>query len=139
MQVGDLVVTPISDGTFIARPAYFGDDATADGHGDLFDRHGQAWLPIGCFLVRSGDRCVLVDAGTSSVPTCTPDHVGWLFDQESRPTFPNATIWFGAGDWRHFIEPRDPLVQHHIHQSAAPRRRGHLPGPARRGDLAFHR
>lgn len=54
---------PISDGTFIPRPAYFGDDATADGHGDLFDRHGQAWLPIGGFLVRSGDRCVLVDPG----------------------------------------------------------------------------
>ena len=63
MQVGNLVVTPISDGTFIARPASFGDDATADGHGDLFDRHGQAWLPIGGFLVRSGDRCVLVDPG----------------------------------------------------------------------------
>jgi glyoxylase-like metal-dependent hydrolase (beta-lactamase superfamily II) len=144
-------IDPISDGTFIARPAYFGDGATADGHGDLFDRHGQAWLPIGCFLVRTGARCVLVDAGMGPTQSggdgdpcrlvggqlpvglralgietvditdvvCThlhPDHVGWLFDRESRPTFPQATIWFGAADWRHFIEPRDPLVQDHIHR-----------------------
>jgi glyoxylase-like metal-dependent hydrolase (beta-lactamase superfamily II) len=62
MQVGDIAITPISDGTFVARPGYFGPGARPDGH-DLFDRHGQAWLPIGCFVVRSGDRVVLVDAG----------------------------------------------------------------------------
>jgi glyoxylase-like metal-dependent hydrolase (beta-lactamase superfamily II) len=152
VQVGSIVISAISDGTFIARPSYFGDDATADGHHDLFDRRGQAWLPIGCFLVRSGARCVLVDAGMGPTQTsggdddpsrlvggqlhvglralgierdditdvvCThlhPDHVGWLFDLESRPGFPHATIWFGAEDWQHFIEPRDPLVQDHIHQ-----------------------
>lgn len=152
MDVGNIVVSAISDGTFIARPGYFGDDVTADGHDDLFDRHGQAWLPIGCFLVRSGDRCVLVDAGMGPTQSgegdddpcrlvggqlpvglrslgvdrhdvtdvlCThlhPDHVGWLFDLESRPVFPRARIWFGAGDWRYFIESHHPLVQDHIHQ-----------------------
>ena len=46
-----------------------------------------------------------------------PDHVGWLFDLESRPSFPRATIWFGAGDWRYFIEGRPtPLIQDHVHQ-----------------------
>ena len=59
----NILLSPISDGTFVARPGYFGDHATAEGHGDLFDRRDQAWLPIGCFLVRTGDRCVLVDAG----------------------------------------------------------------------------
>jgi hypothetical protein len=63
MQIDNITISAISDGTFIARPGYFGDDATADGHEDLFDRHGQAWLPIGCFLIRTGDRCMLVDAG----------------------------------------------------------------------------
>lgn len=152
MQAGNIVISAISDGTFIARPGYFGDDATADAHNDLFDRHGQAWLPIGCFLIRSGARCVLVDAGMGPTQSgdgdggqsrlvggqlpvglralgiergditdvvCThlhPDHVGWLFDLESRPIFPHATIWFGAGDWQYFIERHDPLVQDHIHQ-----------------------
>jgi glyoxylase-like metal-dependent hydrolase (beta-lactamase superfamily II) len=154
MDVGNIVLSAISDGTFVARPGYFGDDATAEGHGDLFDRRGQAWLPIGCFLVRSGDRCVLVDAGMGPTESsagdqddpcrlfggqlpvglralgverdevtdvvCThlhPDHVGWLFDLESRPSFPRATIWFGAGDWGYFIEGRPtPLIQDHVHQ-----------------------
>ena len=30
---------------------------------DFFSRHGAAWLPIGCFVIRAGDRLVLVDAG----------------------------------------------------------------------------
>ena len=33
-----------------------------------------------------------------------PDHVGWLADVEARPTFPNATVCFGAGDWEFFVE-----------------------------------
>jgi hypothetical protein len=68
MEVGNIVLSAISDGTFVARPGHFGDDATAEGHGDLFDRRGQAWLPIGCFLVRSGARFVLVDAGMGPTP-----------------------------------------------------------------------
>ncbi len=154
MEVGEIRLSAISDGTFVARPGYFGAHATAEGHGDLFDRRGQAWLPIGCFLVRSGGRCVLVDAGMGPTASsagdeespvrlvggqlpvglralgverdevtdvvCThlhPDHVGWLFDLGSRPYFPRATIWFGAGDWRYFVEGRGaPRIQEHVHQ-----------------------
>jgi glyoxylase-like metal-dependent hydrolase (beta-lactamase superfamily II) len=61
-RMDDIDVRAVSDGTFLARPAYFG--AEEDGsHAELFDRHGAAWLPIGCFVVNSGDRIVLVDAG----------------------------------------------------------------------------
>jgi glyoxylase-like metal-dependent hydrolase (beta-lactamase superfamily II) len=152
MQVGNIAISAISDGTFIARPGYFGDGASADGHNDLFDRHGQAWLPIGCFLIRSGARYVLVDAGMGPTQSsdddgddcrliggqllvglralgietaditdvvCThmhSDHVGWLFDLESRPVFPRATIWFGAGDWQHFIERHNSLIQDYVRQ-----------------------
>ena len=63
MQIGDIHIHPIADGTFRASPQYFGDQVTADGHEDLFSRHGMAWLPIGCFLVRTRSRNVLVDAG----------------------------------------------------------------------------
>lgn len=34
-----------------------------DAHPELFDRHGTPWLPLGCFLIRSGKRLVLIDAG----------------------------------------------------------------------------
>lgn len=63
MLIGDVDIHPIADGSFRASPAYFGEHARADGHEDLFIRDGFAWMPIGCFLVRSGDRVILVDAG----------------------------------------------------------------------------
>lgn len=63
MQIGNVDVHPIADGTFRASPQYFGDHVTARGHEDLFSRHGMAWLPIGCFLVRTGSRTMLIDAG----------------------------------------------------------------------------
>ena len=63
MQIGDIHIHPIADGTFRASPQYFGEHVTARGHEDLFSRHGQAWLPIGCFLIRTRSRNVLVDAG----------------------------------------------------------------------------
>jgi glyoxylase-like metal-dependent hydrolase (beta-lactamase superfamily II) len=154
VDVGSIQLSAISDGTFVARPGYFGDHATAEGHGDLFDHRGQAWLPIGCFLLRTGDRCVLVDAGMGPTAVaagdedavcrlfggqlpaglralgverddvtdvvCThlhADHIGWLFDLEARPHFPRATIWFGAGDWRYFIEERHgPPIQDHAYE-----------------------
>lgn len=63
MLIGEIDVHPIADGTFRASPGYFGEHARLEGHEDLFGRDGMAWLPIGCFLVRTADRTVLVDAG----------------------------------------------------------------------------
>lgn len=63
MLIGDIDIHPIADGTFRASPSYFGDHARPEGHEHLFTRHGMAWLPIGCFLVRTGARTILVDAG----------------------------------------------------------------------------
>jgi glyoxylase-like metal-dependent hydrolase (beta-lactamase superfamily II) len=63
MRIGDIDVHPISDGTFVARPTYFGPQIAPGSRPDFFDRDGAAWLPIGCFLVRAGSRVVLVDAG----------------------------------------------------------------------------
>ncbi|HEY2043431.1 MAG TPA: MBL fold metallo-hydrolase [Jatrophihabitans sp.] len=63
MLVGGIDIHPLVDGTFRASPGYFGDHASAEGHEDLFIREGFAWLPIGCFLVRTGGRTILVDAG----------------------------------------------------------------------------
>ncbi len=63
LGAGDIEVHPLSDGAFVVRPRYFGDDVPDDARPDVFDREGAAWAPIGCFLLRSGDRTVLVDAG----------------------------------------------------------------------------
>ena len=142
MLIGDIDVHPLADGTFRASPEYFGDHAVADGHPELFGRDGLAFLPIGCFLVRTGDRTILVDAGMGpklrddgrrrllvggQLPlglravgvtppdltdvVCThlhADHCGWLFDEDARPVFGSAAIWFGAPDWDHFVA--DPGV-----------------------------
>ncbi|GIH16196.1 MBL fold metallo-hydrolase [Rugosimonospora africana] len=63
MQIGDVRLDLVADGTFVARPRYFGEDVPPETHPELFGRHQTAFLPIGCFLVRTGDRLVLVDAG----------------------------------------------------------------------------
>ena len=63
MQIGDLSLHPISDGTFVARPEYFGASGSPGPHPEFFSREDAAWLPIGCFLVRAEKRMVLVDAG----------------------------------------------------------------------------
>lgn len=137
MRVGEISLHPVADGSFVTRPSYFGAHVAPDAHPELFSRHGAAWLPIGCFLVRTGSRVVLVDAGLGPVlediadgmllvggqlltgllalgvspaqvtdVVCThlhSDHAGWLFDLASAPVFPRATIWFGAGDFDHFV------------------------------------
>lgn len=63
MLIGDIDLRPVSDGTFVARPSYFGDGLAPEVRPEFFNRHQAAWLPIGCFLVRTRDRVVLVDAG----------------------------------------------------------------------------
>jgi glyoxylase-like metal-dependent hydrolase (beta-lactamase superfamily II) len=63
MRIGDIQVHPVSDGTFVARPRYFGADVAPASHPEFFARDHAAWLPIGCFLIRAGDRVVLIDAG----------------------------------------------------------------------------
>jgi glyoxylase-like metal-dependent hydrolase (beta-lactamase superfamily II) len=148
MRIGDIDIHPLTDGTFRASPAYFGEHARPEGHEHLFQpRDGMAWLPIGCFLGRTGDRIVLVDAGMGpalddfaprrllvggQLPlglraigvapsditdvVCThlhSDHCGWLFDTNADPFFPRATIWFGTGDWDHFVTgPPDSMFEH---------------------------
>lgn len=73
MRVGELEVLPVSDGTFVARPRYFSADAPPGARPDVFDREGAAWWPIGCFVIRTGDRLILVDAGLGPEVQRLPD------------------------------------------------------------------
>jgi glyoxylase-like metal-dependent hydrolase (beta-lactamase superfamily II) len=64
-EVGELTVTALRDGHFIAPPEYFGADDFL-GHADLLDDDGVMRLPIGSFIVRGpglGEKVVLIDAG----------------------------------------------------------------------------
>jgi glyoxylase-like metal-dependent hydrolase (beta-lactamase superfamily II) len=73
VRVGEVRVDAVADGTFVARRSYFGEAVPADAHPELFDRDDAAWLPIGCFVVRTGDRVVLVDAGLGPEAQSLPD------------------------------------------------------------------
>lgn len=131
MKVGDLEVIPVSDGTAKMPPQYFL-NADWSAHQDLIGPDGMVDLALGCFVVRTGDVTVLVDAGIGpydnplfqggklpgalaavgvqpgdvDIVVCTHlhvDHIGWLA-QDGAPFFPNAVVRFGAGDWGHFME-----------------------------------
>ena len=63
MQVGEMGVWAVSDGTFSVHPKYFGAEVPEEARPEFFARDNKAWLPIGCFLIRSEERVILVDAG----------------------------------------------------------------------------
>lgn len=124
MKIGDVELLPLNDGTIRLPPAFYvGLDWST--HADLLSPDGFIEIPIGCFLLRSGDRVVLLDAGMGTRTTewgtggelpaalahhgvspddidtvvCTHlhiDHIGWL------PLFAEATVRFGRGDLDHF-------------------------------------
>jgi glyoxylase-like metal-dependent hydrolase (beta-lactamase superfamily II) len=63
--VGDLQVTAVTDGISKVRPDSF-PDANWHEHADLLHEDGTMHLPVACFVVRTGDMTVLIDAGLGS-------------------------------------------------------------------------
>lgn len=130
MRVGDISIEAAFDGTAVLLPDMWrGSDWTDHQH--LLDAEGRLVVPVGAFVVRTGDRLVLLDAGvgdvhdemfdggelmtslralgvdpadidTVVVSHLHSDHMGWL-EQEGGPTFTNATVHIGAADWDHFV------------------------------------
>lgn len=139
MRIGDIEVLPVFDGTgreiaaeVLSRPGV--PDAWAC-HADQLDPHGVLHLPLGGFLVRTGERVLLVDAGVGGINNdkysgggfldslrghgVAPedvtdvlfthlhfDHVGWA-TRKGTVVFPNATYRVHAADWAHFVEAPD--------------------------------
>lgn len=69
-QLGDLTITPISDGTisFVATEVFSTTtDADWANHADLVDSTGNLNFDIGTYLIRSGSRTVLIDAGVGDI------------------------------------------------------------------------
>jgi glyoxylase-like metal-dependent hydrolase (beta-lactamase superfamily II) len=139
MKVGDIEVLPVLDGTgrevaaeVLSRPGVA--DAWAC-HAEHVGADGVLTLPLGGFLVRTGERVVLVDAGVGGINNgkyvggefldslrahgVAPedvtdvvfthlhfDHVGWS-TRKGVVVFPNATYRAHAADWAHFVTEGD--------------------------------
>ena len=136
MRVGDLEIVPIHDG-WARVPAsemfrFTGERAEPWlPHEQFLTADGSLELALGGFLVRTGGRVVLVDAGVGRIDNdryhggqlieslaglgLTPDdvtdvvfthlhfdHVGWA-TQKGAVVFPRATFRCHAADWDHFV------------------------------------
>jgi glyoxylase-like metal-dependent hydrolase (beta-lactamase superfamily II) len=134
ISLGDLELISVSDGTCKIPPEYFmGSDWSA--HQALLGPDGMFTGQLGCFVVRSARRTVLIDTGVGpfdnqffqgghlpaaldaagitrdeiDTVVCTHlhlDHAGWLV-HDGEPFFPNATVRFGEGDWDQFVTGGD--------------------------------
>ena len=136
MDVGDLRIEPVHDGSARIPPSagYTGTSAEDWApHRRFLDADGNLELALGGFLIRTGDRVVLVDAGLGNI-TRGPfvggqllaslsalgveaadvtdvvfthlhfDHVGWA-TQQGEVVFTNATYRCDERDWAHFVGP----------------------------------
>jgi len=137
--VGEIRIDPVLDGILRAEPAQAlirpGDDNAWAAHADLLDPDGLLPLPVGGYLIRTGERVILVDAGlgplTGDGVTAGEllnnlaalgyqpgevtdvllthlhfDHVGWVA-QQGEIVFENATYRCHQDDWAHFVTAPD--------------------------------
>ncbi|MDI9978866.1 MBL fold metallo-hydrolase [Rhodococcus sp. IEGM 1307] len=137
MKVGSGIVVPLLDGSGVENPrdVLFRAESTVDAwaeHEDLLDSQGNLELAVGGYLVRLGDRNILVDAGVGTIDNgkyrggqfleslrlqgLEPsditdvifthlhfDHVGWA-TKKGAVVFENATYRVHKLDWDHFVE-----------------------------------
>ena len=134
VRVGEIDLVPLNDG-ICKMPQEFYIGLDFDAHKELLADDGRVHIPIGCFLLRSGDTTVLIDAGLGDVEVewgrggelpgalravgvlpedvdvvvCSHlhiDHIGWLVVDDA-PYFRNAVVHYGAADWQQFVADAD--------------------------------
>ena len=140
MRVGSLDILPIHDGSARLKAAEFlrfmgtSDDPWKP-HRQFLTEDNELELALGGFLVRTGDRVVLIDAGVGVIDSppfhggalieslravgvepadvtdvCFThlhfDHVGWA-TQKGRVVFENAQYRCHRADWAHFVGGED--------------------------------
>lgn len=152
MKIGGIEVTPVDDGVGHVTPGQLyaagGKRAATNGaprrgtedhhwtdHREFLSTEGELEMPVGTFVIRSGVRTILVDAGygPQAPPTVSgprlpdnlasrgidpgdvtdvvlthlhADHIGWSA-VDGVPTFPSATYRCAAADWTHFVKGAD--------------------------------
>ena len=134
MRIGNIELIPLSDGTIWLPPEFYvGLDFSV--HQDLLAADGRVHIPIGCYVIRTAGRTLLLDAGMGPTEVswgrggelpaalrangvepsdidavvCTHlhrDHVGWVV-QDGEPFFSKASVLFGRGDWDRFVAADD--------------------------------
>src|SRR5688572_29505908 len=134
MRIGEIQITPLTDGRIAMQPTEAYPGTTPEDwqpHQRWLNHDGMLEIPIGCFLVRTAGRVVLVDAGLGTLETpgfvggrlmdelagagttadevtdvvfthLHFDHVGWA-TQQGRVMFPNADYRCHTADWEHFV------------------------------------
>jgi glyoxylase-like metal-dependent hydrolase (beta-lactamase superfamily II) len=141
MRIGSIDILPVFDGTAteIARDFFIPASPEVDPSASLtpyVDDEGRFDMTMGGFLIRAGDRTIVVDAGLGPLTRGTMtggafldslaahgvrptdvtdvllthlhfDHVGWC-TQKGAIVFPNATYRCHAADWSHFVSGPSP-------------------------------
>jgi glyoxylase-like metal-dependent hydrolase (beta-lactamase superfamily II) len=144
VQIGSIEVTQVIDATATVDPVALWGAMAASGGGtkgtteDDWALHptsrgddGRVEMPVGSFMVRQGNRLMLIDLGYGPTPPPAlsgglllanlaalgvgpdditdvvfshlhPDHVGWG-SVAGMPTFPRATHYCHEDDWAHFV------------------------------------
>lgn len=141
MKIGGITIDPVFDGHGIENGARILDRPGVEDpwacHPDVLDAHGRIEMPMGGFLVRTGDRVVLVDTGVGALERedlfgggllnsladlgVQPgditdvlfthlhyDHVGWAASK-GKVVFENATYRAHAADWAYFVTADDAV------------------------------
>ncbi len=72
IRIGDIEITALNDGTS-RLPAMFYPGLDVGVHPEVLDEDGTVHIPAGCFLVRTGGRTILVDAGIGPVTVEYPE------------------------------------------------------------------
>jgi glyoxylase-like metal-dependent hydrolase (beta-lactamase superfamily II) len=92
-SVGELEVVVVSDGEaiFPGKQYFQNTDADWEAHRRWLDHEGKVVFPLGCFLVRSGDRRVLIDTGLGPIGSPT-FHGGELLNELAKAGVQPADI-----------------------------------------------
>jgi len=136
MRVGDIEILPVLDGVArfpISDPFLGMPEEAWLPHRQFLTSNEEVELALGGFVVRDGDRVILIDTGVGRVDSppfkggafltnlgalgVEPadvtdvifthlhfDHVGWA-TQQGTVVFPNATYRCDERDWGHFVGP----------------------------------
>jgi glyoxylase-like metal-dependent hydrolase (beta-lactamase superfamily II) len=135
ISVGSLTILPVFDGTARLEASQFvqnGQPTDWSNHRHALDERNGFTVPVGGFIIKTGGRTVLLDAGVGHTtdPMFTggelltsmrtyglepgdidtvflshlhSDHMGWV-EVDGVPTFPNADIHLGAKEWEFVVK-----------------------------------